>query len=98
MNKNKMVNSITVRYFENGTFEKITVFADRTFRIEIFDVDNILLSSKDFPCYPSEKFTDMLKNIKPRQGNLQTYEDDNIDHEFVDARQFFWRLIGKHNS
>jgi hypothetical protein len=93
-----MVNSITVKYFENGTFEKITVFADRTFRIEIFDVDNILLSCQDFLSYPPKIITDMLKNIKPRQQlQLQTYEDD-ADVEFVDARQFFWSLIRKHNN
>jgi len=99
-NKNKMIDSIIIKHLENGTFRETTIYKDGTSLIEIFD-DGILISSEEVPVYdgPPKILTDMLKNIKPiQQLQLQTYEDDNIDHEFVDARQFFWRLIRKHNS
>jgi hypothetical protein len=91
-----MIDSIIIKHLENDTFRETTIYKDGTSLIEIFD-DGILISSEEFNSYPPKIITDMLNNIKPRQGNLQTYEDDNID-EFVDARQFFCRLIRKHNS
>lgn len=63
-NSRKMVDSITIKHLENGTFKETTVYKDGSNLIELFDEGILISSTKSIDNEKSSKLTQMLKKIK----------------------------------